>query len=146
MCTNRQYIEVERAKADLRLTRSSLDSITRSPSRAPPSGAPSSRPPRTIPMAPACSPAKMSRRVATLTLISKNIHHHSIARRPLWGHQLRGASRVVTEILSVKAAGQHAYNDPQSDADTNNHDFINSSVQCVVLGNVHRQSLVRIDL
>ena len=40
MCTNRQYIEVERAKADLRLTRSSLDSIIRSPSRAPPSGAP----------------------------------------------------------------------------------------------------------
>ena len=63
----KQYIEVERAKADLRLTRSSLDSITRSPSRAPPSGAPSSRPPRTKPMAPACSPAKMSRRVATLT-------------------------------------------------------------------------------
>ena len=44
-----------------------------------------------------------------------------------------GASRVVTEILSGKAAGQHAYKDPQSDADTNNHDFINSSVQCVVL-------------
>ena len=39
----------------------------------------------------------------------------------------------MTEILSGKAAGQHAYYDPQSDADTN-HDF--SSVQCVVLGSM----------
>ena len=53
------------------------------------------------------------------------------------------ASRVVAEGLSGKAAGKHAYWDLQGDADTN-HDF--SSVQCVVLGNVHGQSLVRIDL
>ena len=143
MYTNRQYIEVERAKADLRLTRSSLDSIihTRSPSRAPPSGAPSSRPPRTIPMAPACSPAKMSRRVATLTLISKNIHHHSIARRPLWGHQLRGIARRDGDSLR-EGRGAARVLGPQGDADTN-HGF--SSVQWVVLGNAHRQSLVRID-
>ena len=36
----------------------------------------------------------------------------------------------MADILSGKAAGQHAYKDTQSDADTN-HDF--SSVQWVVL-------------
>ena len=56
-------------------------------------GAHVSRPPRTKPMAPACSPAKMSHQVATSTLISKNIHHHNLARRPTSGHQLRGIAR-----------------------------------------------------
>ena len=67
-------------------------------------------------MAPACSLDKMSQQVSTLTLICKNIHHihyHNLDRRPTWGHELRG-SCVVTEILSGKAAGQHAYLDPRA--------------------------------
>ena len=79
-----------------------------------------------------------------MTLICKNIHHHNLARRPTWGHELRGIARRDGDSLRDDrgAARVQPYLDPQGDADIN-HGF--SSVQWVVLGNVHRQSLVRID-